>query len=591
MNTLEEIRDGDLYALLSVCTDADLAPLVECITDRWTNSLSTHPDFKQHSPNHSRYHKIIGDEIRLFGGNTLKNIFRRKEGPSYAEIVIDVCKKLDIQHELGSTVKNERNILDHYFELKWKSLNQDEREALILETRDTASKQFTSINSIAKESGKFLLYGAALGPLYSTALSITDPAYRVTIPCILHISYLRRKFLEDQQKATASLTEQRAMAEDLVTTVERSPSLQICNSEDEPIIELTHTTEPDQKNWQSTNQSTHEISRLNPLLQAVPGLATSYIVGTTKFMEVVIHGGGELAAAKGMEGGYRAIIKGANGLIKGQAVLFEPTILTGVVNATALYQIVSVAVAQKHLADISQKLSDIKIAVDRIHQFQNAERRAALTGAIRYFEQISQAVLNGELSDSVRNQIEHHEAELLKFQDFLIADIKRESDGIISVKDNDTFGSKGMQEAITGHQQLLNDLYEQLFLCVRARASGWQLLMVFPGEERLKEARKKNIHETLEALREGSDLLNRTDQRMREKIRTLSSIWNSNLTLNNRKLSLFEWLNELSSRMSQCREKIDEDVQAAETMILARSQPVTMMLKIEDGQITATAPT
>jgi hypothetical protein len=101
--TVTKIKTGDLYALLSICSDADLDPLVKVITGRLTNFLDVHDDYKRHAPHHSKYHKLIGDEIRQFGGNTFRNMLRGGEGPAYEEIVVDVCKKLDIPCEPGNT--------------------------------------------------------------------------------------------------------------------------------------------------------------------------------------------------------------------------------------------------------------------------------------------------------------------------------------------------------------------------------------------------------------------------------------------------------------------------------------------------------
>jgi hypothetical protein len=70
-------------------------------------------------------------------------------------------------------------------------------------------------------------------------------------------------------------------------------------------------------------------------------------------MEVVINGD-LVRAADGH--GFRAIAMGAKG-VREHARLFEVKNLQNVVNAAAVWQIASVLVAQKHLADIS-KITD-----------------------------------------------------------------------------------------------------------------------------------------------------------------------------------------------------------------------------------------
>ncbi len=596
--TIDKIKSGDLYALLSVSSDDDLDPLVKSILGRFSNSIDINDDYKKHQPLHSKYHKIIGDEVRLFGGNTFRNIIRGGEGPAYDEVVIDVCKKLKIPFDADDTVKNESNLLSIYLEQQWKALNQEEREKIVAEAREAASHHAVNIGSLAKEGGILLLTRWALGPIgwSSLVFSITDPAFKVTVPCILHIAYLRRKFLEKHAEATACAAGQvgssLAIVEhsNLVTTNAISDTLIIGEADDNPLLSMTQISEPNITKWQSSDDSNDGINRLNPFFQAFPSLVTTLDVASTKYMEVVING--DLAKAAG--GGNRAWTmaiseKTGKSVISEHATLFESSRLSNIVNAAAIWQIASVAVAQKHLADISHKLTEIKASVERVNQFQKNERRSALTGAIRYFEQVAESVLAGEISDSIRNQIEHHESELLQVQDHLLADIRHESEQITKVKDTDTFGSKGMQEAIRGHQRLQDDLYQQLLLCIRARACGWQLLVVFPGEARLKENRKRNIQEMLGALKESGDLLKHTDTFMRQKIRNLSSAWNMKVTLNERKLSLLEWNDTLIDQVAKVREGIDRDIQVAEAVIQEQRQPVKIALKIECGRIVASS--
>ena len=100
LNECQKIKEGDLYALLSICSNEDLAPLVETISGARTliNSFTTSPEYKEFYPNHERYYKKIADEIRLFcGGHSIRNVFRG-EGPSYREVLKDVCEKLKVKY-------------------------------------------------------------------------------------------------------------------------------------------------------------------------------------------------------------------------------------------------------------------------------------------------------------------------------------------------------------------------------------------------------------------------------------------------------------------------------------------------------------
>ncbi|MFZ2631542.1 MAG: hypothetical protein WA081_15210 [Desulfosalsimonadaceae bacterium] len=587
---IREIENGDLYAILSLCTNEDLDPLVKCMDRKLSSTLEINDDYKKYYPCHTKYYKAIGDEIRLFGGNSFKNIFRGGEGPTYDEIVVDVCKKLDIPFELGKTVNNESNVLAIYLDRQWKALSREQQDEIITDAREAASKKTFNAATIIEGGGALLLllrpFLGLVGWPVLAAFSLAKPAFKVTISCVLHIAYLRKKILDGEAASFVDSYIPAGSAENvsLVPATTRSASLVVGVSEDEPALSLTWISNPTPQAWYPVDDSDEGISRLNPLLQAVPNFSIAGELTSTKYMEVVIDG--PLVKATGINGGYRGF-RIVDGKIESHAILFEPSKLSKIVNASALLQVASVAVAQKHLADINEKLSEIKACVDKIHQFQKNERRSVLTGATRYFEQVAQSVLAGELSDAIRNQIEDHEANLLQVQDHLMEDIRHESKEIINIKGKDTFGSKGMQNAISSHQKLLDDLYQQLMLCIRARACGWQLLVVFPGEERLKEKRKCSIQESLKALAEGGDLLKKTDMFMRNKIKELSSVWNRTATLNKRKLSLLEWNDTLMGEITSCKAQIVRDIRAAEAVINDRRQPVTMVVKVEGDRIVA----
>ena len=77
---------------------------------------------------------------------------------------------------------------------------------------------------------------------------------------------------------------------------------------------------------------------------------------------------------------------------------------------------------------------------------------------------------------------------------------------------------------------------------------------------------------------------------MQRTIGGLSSVWNTKLTLNERKLSLLEWNDELLKQIELCRLQVESDLNAAEAFMMERRQPTTMLLKIEGDRITGMSP-
>jgi hypothetical protein len=276
---------------------------------------------------------------------------------------------------------------------------------------------------------------------------------------------------------------------------------------------------------------------------------------------------------------------GGNG-IQEHALLFTPDKLAALVNVSALINVASIALAQKHLADISRKLGEIKKSIDGIRKFQNDERRSKLTGSIRYFEQVAPAVLKGDKPDRVLNQIEHHESELLQVYEHLMDDIHAELGEVSGVKADDWFGSAKANLAIETKQQRIAELYNELILCLRARSCGWQLLCMFPGEEMGKELRRRDIQQALDKLSTDGDVLKESDTLFRKKIHELSSVVSKG-TANERKLALLRANDMLLTDLSACRAEVQRDLYAADEMLAALQKPVALAARIEDGRITA----
>jgi hypothetical protein len=107
------------------------------------------------------------------------------------------------------------------------------------------------------------------------------------------------------------------------------------------------------------------MSRLSALCQAAPSHLVAGEASGKRLMEVVINGD-LVRAADG--NGLRAFAMGAGG-IKEHARLFDVSNLQTMIHATAIWQVASVVVAQKHLADISQELDEIKDGVLEISRF------------------------------------------------------------------------------------------------------------------------------------------------------------------------------------------------------------------------------
>jgi len=223
-------------------SNEDLNDLVEILKgkdndERISESLSNDKKFIRHYPDHAQYIDLILEEIQRYGGNTFVNIFRGG-GVQYAEILEDVCKRMKVHYsphysiediELSLLLKITTDALEKMSEGERKELLKDldiktdkytpQAVIMALQTAIKLGKfkayQFTLVivNAIWKAifgKGLTIIGNSTLtrwvailaGPIgwtisgIWTAADIAGPAYRVTIPVVVQIAYLRQKHMD-----------------------------------------------------------------------------------------------------------------------------------------------------------------------------------------------------------------------------------------------------------------------------------------------------------------------------------------------------------------------------------------------------------
>ena len=229
--------DFSLNPVLEKATNEDLQYLVEIINKTITNSLESDELYKKYNPDHKKYVNVIASEIRSFGGNTIANVFRRGKGPEYKEIVCDVADKLKAPYRKESSIeKIEDSILETVLTQALEKMSESEKQELLKEFGDgknysltgpaltTAfitifrmggfkSYQLTLIiaNAIVKavlghglrlgaNAGLTKIMSILTGPIgwvitgIWTLIDIAGPATRVTIPAVIYVAMLRKKY-------------------------------------------------------------------------------------------------------------------------------------------------------------------------------------------------------------------------------------------------------------------------------------------------------------------------------------------------------------------------------------------------------------
>lgn len=231
-------HDPDLEFLSSLSSE-ELHDLVYLLTHdkdgerRLTESLTQEDNYKKHYPDHKQYWKEIAAEIQCFGGNTFANMFRGG-GVPYKEVLCDVCDKMKVNYNKDSSTKKiEQNLLMKILEDALEKMSAEEiaklgKELGLENTSKLTSQGLTAIFLAVFRAGGFKSYQLTLiivnaivkvligrgltlggnvlvtrtatiltGPIgwvitgLWTAVDIAGPAYRVTIPAVIQIAYLR----------------------------------------------------------------------------------------------------------------------------------------------------------------------------------------------------------------------------------------------------------------------------------------------------------------------------------------------------------------------------------------------------------------
>ena len=227
---------------------------------------------------------------------------------------------------------------------------------------------------------------------------------------------------------------------------------------------------------------------LEPLMQIAPSMATAGMANGKQLMEVVINGS-LMSAADG--NGLRAMARGASG-IKEHARLFEPKNLQNVANAAAIWQIASVAVAQKHLADISASLKRIEQHVAGVQSILEEQRAVLIQSALNYVGSAKLAVERGEFLPRTRDKLEDFEIQLEQAGLALIRQIRRESEKAL---ESDTFGCEGEYESALSKHRALAERAQELAACAEVRLANWYLCSIYPDQSKMLDGRMSLIKE------------------------------------------------------------------------------------------------
>ncbi|WP_430226934.1 hypothetical protein [Paraburkholderia tropica] len=227
---------GDLSALLGVADVDDLNALVDYITDNGAGRVALAKEVRErfvacksarNYPSADR--GAIASEITLFGGNSIANMFRGGKGVSYTELAGDVGTHLKAVYAKGADAATiEEAILSKlyndainemtpeqrlHFTSSWNGFDVSPTSAYgmsVVVAYVMASMLLgrglpVAMGIIASRGPGLFLgpFGVAFSSIWSIA-ELTGAAYRVTVPCVVQIAYIRQKAMRRMQQCQCS---------------------------------------------------------------------------------------------------------------------------------------------------------------------------------------------------------------------------------------------------------------------------------------------------------------------------------------------------------------------------------------------------
>jgi uncharacterized protein YaaW (UPF0174 family) len=223
---------------LQFCSHEEIKSLAEILINTGGSSegISSDDNFIKNKDDLKKCWQTIAAELQRFGGNTISNTARIGRGIVYEEIVDDVCGSFGINVENVCLIDKEEKILSaslrrsletvEFHELIKAKLSQQKIDIQGVYGIDQVIKDdvlfaykisIEMIERIINYSGEYELnqriskpdfrvrgglFKSIIGVIVelafagiATGLNQADPAFRVTIPAIIQIGYLRRNVM------------------------------------------------------------------------------------------------------------------------------------------------------------------------------------------------------------------------------------------------------------------------------------------------------------------------------------------------------------------------------------------------------------
>jgi hypothetical protein len=418
--------------------------------------------------------------------------------------------------------------------------------------------------TVATEDRPRLIAAAAAAAGSAVSSVFSSEAWQPLAATLVHIAFLR-----EAMAGCGRLTGILARGKTVVLAQRSEPenSVIVTGDDGAPSFALAAIPENIAEGWTFIKPDGRTLSKLTPFMEALQPFFSAQQLLSGKH----VYSSSLPLSHSDKVGAFVGVAKGNQGMMP----LNQVTAIG--LSGPAVFLTAATAIAQQQqMQRIEKALDDIKVMLTDVARFQQEERRAELTSSISYFNQVARAVLSGELVPEVLNRIEDREGELIKIYLHLVKDLRVEMEALRAIK-KETFAPSKYVKALQSAQAVVAGLYEDILLCLRARACGFQLMSVYPGREAGKKARYEAICEAIRPFLPSGEVTVELDRILRDKLQAMSSYENKAVLLRGES-TLFDVVGKSDKAiMSAITASLSPEAQTEDSVVID--------LQIDAGQI------
>lgn len=250
------------------------------------------------------------------------------------------------------------------------------------------------------------------------------------------------------------------------------PSMDLQDDLGRTLVEFRHADETHADlAGEASELNSDSVSQFNHLLGLVPSSATA-VAGHSKQLMTCTFEYSKLIQAKDGSGAIGTVYKEGSNKFGAQARFQEAKGLKSVVTTGLILNVASQVLAQKHLADINERLQAIEQQVKSIRQFLEQSRLAKIETFQEHLQRVAQVLGEGkELHPSTLDVLVHKVQDVRAEVTHIRKDLEKAHSEIKDFDSSSWFGSNDLRVALREKIDRVNHLQREYLL-------GMQCLLV-----------------------------------------------------------------------------------------------------------------